>query len=247
MSVNIPIVNAPYLSVQGMEIVIVDDETLTIADGQARNSTNENDIALSASVTVSNLVNGINGLDTGTVAAATLYAVYVVGDSTLNNDAGGLLSLASNASPTLPSGYDMYRLVGYVRTDATSDNLLGYFSGSANERMFMYDAPISAGTTNASATYADIDLTDKVPLVDNLPVIMAYAFAPNADNDSFEMHGANSTGDAVTVFGSVAAKKVGANAIVMAQTKAAKPQISYKTAAAISSLVLSVVGYHYTI
>lgn len=246
MDINIPVVNAPYLDVYGLQIAVVDDETATVQVGQARNSTNQNDISLNAVTTVSNIVNGLNGLDTGTVAASTLYSLYVIGDSGMNNPSGLVMSL-SGVQPLMPVGYDMFRKIGYLRTDSSSDFLLGYFSGSSNDRMFMYDAPISVGTTNASATYADLDLTNKVPLVDNLPVIMAYAFAPNADNDSFEMHGANSTGDAVTVFGSVAAKKVGANAIVLAQIKASKPQISYKTAAAISSLVLSVVGYQYTI
>ena len=244
--INVPVVNAAYLNVQGLQLAVASNTTMTMAAGAARNSTNENDIILNAPVTINAAANGINGLDTGVLVLSALYAVYVVGDSSQNNPAGAVIS-ANASAPLMPVGYDMYRLVGYVRTDASVHFLAGYWSGSSNERTFTYDAPITVGTTNASAAYADIDLSTLVPIVDNLLVSIAYNFAPNADGDSFEMHGANSTGDAVTVYAPTAAKHVGANTQVLAQIKAAKPQISYKTAAAIGSLALLVAGYKYTI
>lgn len=75
---------------------------------------------------------GVGGLDTGTVAADTWYYVFAVADAARVLDDDCLASLAS--TPALPTGYDTYRLVGFVRTDTDSDIIfltqipsLGYF------------------------------------------------------------------------------------------------------------------------
>ena len=120
---NTPIVNAGLKYANGLQLAWASDETITIAAGAARDSSNTNDIVLDASVTVSNIVSGANGLDTGSVAANTMYAVYLIGDSTGYESTAGLLSTDAS-SPNLPGGYDMYRRIGWVLTDATSDNLL---------------------------------------------------------------------------------------------------------------------------
>jgi len=72
MSVNLPVVNAAYLNVSNLELSVTDDENIAIAAGRARNSSNENDIILTAAIAVNNLTSGINGLDTGSVAASKL-------------------------------------------------------------------------------------------------------------------------------------------------------------------------------
>ena len=46
--VNIPVVNAGYLNVQGMQLAWASNTTLTMQAGQARDSSNVNDILLSA-------------------------------------------------------------------------------------------------------------------------------------------------------------------------------------------------------
>ncbi len=256
-----PVVNGSTLYINGLAIsnnATTPNTKLDIAAGQCRDSNNVIDIVLgdflnegnpflaSSVTTLNTAVVGINGLDTGTLGASKVYGVYVIADSSNKNPTGVTLSL-NQTTPALPFGYDSYRLIGYWTTSSGSVFLLGYVSGFGGSKLFTYDAPITVGTTAASATYADIDLTAFVPLVNNLPVSLAYKFSPNADGDSFELHGANSTGDAVTIWGPTAAKFVGANTIVLAQTKTAKPQISYKTAAAIGSLALLVAGYYFSL
>lgn len=245
--VNIPIVNASYLDVNGLEIAVVDDETATVQAGRARNSSNENDIILSAEVTVSNLVNGINGLDTGDVAASTLYSLYLVGDSTENNDPGVVLSLSAS-QPLLPVGYDMYRKIGYLRTDATSDFLLGYWSGSSNERTFVYDVPIATAiTAGASATYAAVTLTTFVPAVENVLAKVELDWTANAAADTMEIQPFAATGDTLKYIAAVA----GATAhtlireYVQAQLDSGAPKINYKVSA--GTLAVNVSGYQYTI
>ena len=100
------------------------DEYANVVSGGARDSTDTDNMDL-----VTGVVKGIDaawtvgtlvgGLDTGTVAANTLYAIWLIKRS----DTGvvdALLSLSFTA-PTMPANYDLKRLIGAVRTDATSD------------------------------------------------------------------------------------------------------------------------------
>lgn len=248
MSVNLPIVNAPYLEVDGLEIAVVDDENATIQAGRARNSTNENDIILNAAVTVNNLVNGINGLDTGTVAASTLYSLYLVGDSTQNNEAGTILSLSAT-QPLLPVGYDMFRKIGYLRTDGTSDFLLGYWSGSGRERIFMYDAPIAtAVTAGASTTDAAVSLATFVPAVSGLPVYIAFDATPAAASRILTLKPYGATGAPFRVTSQVTSVHVTGVALVQAQLLVGVPNIEYVwSAGGGDAVALNVAGYQYTI
>lgn len=73
----------------------------------------------SVSVSISMVSNGANGLDAGSVAAATWYYIYVIyNGSTI----AGLASLSST-SPTLPAGYTYFARVGAISTGAASTNL----------------------------------------------------------------------------------------------------------------------------
>jgi hypothetical protein len=69
-------------------------------------------VSLTGDITVS----GAGGLDTGTVAASTWYAIFVI------SGASGSAALFSTSatSPTLPSGYTYLARVGWCRTDASS-------------------------------------------------------------------------------------------------------------------------------
>lgn len=247
MSVEIPIVNAGYLNVQGLQIAIASTTTLTVQAGQARDSTNVNDIVISSAVTLNAAVNGVNGLDTGSLTTNTLYALYAVGDSTNNNHAGVVLSLNQSA-PLLPVGYDMYRLIGYVRTDGSSLFLTGYWTGSANERTFVYDVPIATAiTAGASATYAPVTLTTFVPAVQNVLARMEINWTANAAGDTLALQPFNAVGDTLKYIAGVA----GASAhtlvreYVQAQLSSGAPKINYKVSA--GTVALNVAGYQYTI
>lgn len=247
MSVNIPVVNAAYLSVQNMELAVASTTTLTVAAGQARNSSNLNDIVLSASVTINAATNGINGLDTGSLANATLYAIYVVGDSSGNNDTGAVVSTSASA-PLMPVGYDMYRLLGYVRTDGSAHFLAGYWSGSSNDRLFTYDVPVATAiTAGASSTYAAVTLTTFVPAIANVNVLIESNWTANAAADTAALQPLNAVGDTVKYIATVA----GATAhtlvrdFVQAQLASGAPKINYKVSA--GTIAINVAGYQYTI
>lgn len=247
MTVNIPVVNAPYLNVDGLQIAWASATTLTVQAGRARNSSNENDIIMLAAATLNAAAKGINGIDTGALANNTLYAIYAVGDSTQNYPAGVMLSANLNA-PLLAVNYDMYRKIGYVRTNGSAQFLLGYWSGSSNSRTFMYDAPIATAVTAGNATaYTAVDLSTFVPLVDYTPVYMAFAFTPGAASRVLNMTPGNGTGNAVAITGQVTSVVVSGNALVLTKVTTGVPEVDYKVSNSGDAVALNVAGYQYTI
>lgn len=81
-SIGKPMVNDPSLYINGLGIAPASTTTtLTLFSGAARDSTNVNDIVLSADVTINAANVGANGIDTGALAASTFYYVYVIGSS----------------------------------------------------------------------------------------------------------------------------------------------------------------------
>ena len=75
--------------------------------------------ASNVSVTINTTTSGANGLDAGSIAAATWYSVWVI---STGSTVAGIISVSQTA-PTLPSGYVYYVRVGWVRTGASSSNL----------------------------------------------------------------------------------------------------------------------------
>jgi hypothetical protein len=177
---TIPMVNLGNLYLNGLQLAYASATTMTVAAGQARDMTNTNDIVINQAVTINAAVNGLNGLDSGALVANTFYAVYAVGASTKSDPtavdpnnpsgfigvyvAGGLLSLAANAAPTLPSGFDMYRRIGYILTDGSANILDFTQCGDGLTRDMYYAAAIATNiTAGASTTFAAVTTTASVP------------------------------------------------------------------------------------
>lgn len=93
--------------------------TITADSVTVFNTVGDQKKLLSVSVTPSLAASGANGLDTGTSAASTWYAEYVIWNpSTLT--VAGLFSL-SGTSPTMPSGYTYKFRTGWTRSDPTGN------------------------------------------------------------------------------------------------------------------------------
>jgi len=242
MSVSTPIVNAPNLYVDDLQLAWASNTTLTVASGAARNSTNVNDIILDAGVTIDSAVSGyINGIDQGALAASTMYAVYAVGDSTQNNTAGAVISTSFTA-PSIPVGYDMYRRIGAVLTDGSVHFLLFWQFGDNQVKDMYYDVGISELAGGASQTYAAVDLATSVPPIAT-NVIFLVTFTPDGAGElaHFLPYGSSATNGIVQFGTGVAAAQVGM-ATVPARLNSGVPTIQYKVAAG-DTLSLSTAGY----
>lgn len=224
------------------------DEIIDISSGSILDSTGVYQITsedvLSPDITDS----GLNGLDTGTVAASSVYAVYLVGDPVTQQEVGAMFSL-SLSGPLMPFGYSAYALIGYVVTDGTADILLGYWTaGNSSRRTFVYDAPIATAVTAGNATsYTAVDLSDFVPAVQNTPVSIAYAFTPGAAGRALNLTPGNAVGNAVTITGQVTSVVISGNAEVFARVTSSVPEVDYKVANSGDAVALNVAGYDFFI
>ena len=247
MTSAVPIVNLASMYMNGLRIssnATTPDEKLDVALGQCRDSTNVYDMSLSAAITLNIASNGLNGLDTGTVAADKLYAIHLISDPVSGNATGGLISLSVTA-PTMPNGYSAFRHIGYATTDGDADLLLGYWTGgNSGNRKFLYDAPQATAITAGNATsFTAVALTKWVPAVENTPVSIAYAFTPGAASRALNLTPGNGTGSAVTITGQVTSVVVSGNAEVLARVTSSVPEVDYKVANSGDAVALNVAGY----
>ena len=260
---NDPIITLPVLNVNGLKISndgTTPDEIITIGAGTARDSNNKIDLlvrtcnedlqggTVSSPLSVNNTVNGAGGLDTGSVAASSVYSFYVIGDSRYYQPTAGILSLASNSSPTLPFGYDSFRKVGYAVTDSSSDFLLMDIAGTGDDRWFVYDAPqATAVTAGASTTYTAVGLLAFVPPVEDTPVNLSISYNPNSASNDFSVHKFGVAGDQIVIRGQVSSVIVKANVAVLAGMNVTNPSVAYKVGNASDAVAINVASFRYFI
>lgn len=138
-----------------------------------RDSTNTLDISFSGVISAIITSAGAGGLDTGAEAASTWYAVHVIGDSTGVNAPALMFSLSATA-PTLPSGYDTFRRVGWERNNASSNFLKFNQRGSGKNRRYVYDetrATVQVLTSGSATTWTTISLASFMPPTSELSIL----------------------------------------------------------------------------
>ncbi len=238
---NTPIVNAGLKYVNGLNLTWSAAKVITIGAGAARDSTNTNDIVVSSTLTNTGTVVGVNGVDVAALVLSSMYAVYVIADSTGHYATASLLSLNAT-TPTLPFGYDMFRRVGWVLTDASANILLFWQVGSGQTRDIWYDVAISELSAGTSTTYAAIDLATSVPPIVT-EAFMVATYTPNSATNVAHIlpSGSSATNGVVRLGGGVAAAQV-SNIVVPVQLLAGVANIQYKVQAS-DTLSLLTAGF----
>lgn len=230
MTISTPVVNGGLMYVNGMRMAWVSTTTFTVSQGFCRNSTNVNDINIGlplnvaatqtgvlpvaagdGAVTVDITTNGAGGLDNGTLAINTFYAVHAVGDS-FGNNAGTAIISTSLTAPVLPAGYDMFRRIGFIKTDGSSLVLPFRQVGLTADRWMWWDAAIATGVTaGSSATFATVDCSAGIPAMGVISAAkFLVVFTPTAGDDTLELRPGLSSATAgyARLSGSVAAVAV---------------------------------------
>lgn len=252
----------PYVS--GLGLSYVGNTTFNVAAGTCTDSTATNVITLDAVNLISSAVTGAGGLDTGTIAATTLYYVYAIGNSASYDAQAGSLQSAStggigtyvnpfpgaalislnapSVGPYMPKSYDMFRYIGCVRTDGSSHFLNFVQFGTGSQRVMWYDAGISALSGGSSATYAAVSLANIVP-VSVAQVNILATFTPTGAGNALDLipYGSTSTTGYAQLSGSVAAVATTANMAVPAGLNSLAPTIQYKVVGSATSLLVA--GY----
>jgi hypothetical protein len=129
-----------------------------IAAGIATDSTNAASMALAAAITKTTVAwavgNGNGALDTGAIAPNTWYHVHLI--KRLDTNVVDVLFSLSPTAPTLPANYTVFRRLGAMKTDASS-NWIGfnqvanifYWKASFNDRNSAF-----ANRTEALVTFS---------------------------------------------------------------------------------------------
>ncbi len=248
---SVQFAQSPWHYANGLKITndgTTPDEIIDIAVGSIMDSTGVYQIDVDSVLSPDITDSGLNGLDTGTVAASTVYAVHLVADPVTQNAVGAMFSLSSTA-PLMPFGYSAFALIGYVVTDGTSDILVGsWTAGNDTQRTFYYDAPIAtAVTAGAETSYTAVSLAAFVPAIQDVPVIVNYAFTPAAASRTLKMTPGNGVGDFVTITGQVASVVVSDNTVVLSKVTSGVPEIDYKVSNGDSPVAINVAGYVFNI
>jgi len=239
---QVPIVNAGEKYLTGMNLAWVSTTTITAAAGQCRDITNTIDIAFSAPVTANIAVNGVNGLDVGTVANSTFYAVWVIADSS-KYKAPALQFSLSYANPTLPFGYDTVRYIGSVLTDGSAHILKFWQYNSGKDRTMLYDAAISAIDAGNATTLTAIDLSASVPPKACLVVARLLYIPASAPNVAeFAPYGSTSA-NGIAVFGTGVAAQQAGNLVIPCALNVAAPTVLYQVTNGGDDLDVLVSGY----
>jgi len=224
---------------------------LDVAIGTIIDSTETYQMELLAPCVISSLSNGLNGLDTGAIAASKVYSVFLISDPVDANPTGAMISLANGVTtfPLMPFGYSAFALIGFVTTDSSKNFLKGYWTNAnCSCRLFMYDAPqATAITAGAATSYTAIDLSTLVPAVNNTPVWIYSDLIPNAAGDAVFLQPGGATGDAIKVTGQVTTVHVTSNSLLMARLVTGLPEISYKVSAGTDAVAIDVAGYQFFI
>jgi hypothetical protein len=266
---NSPIYSLPYLYISGLNISVASTTVLAIEPGQARDSTDTIDMPVGfpnlqnlttpatqfqgfqPPLLLNSAVNGANGLDTGTLAASTPYAIYLIGDSRGYNPVAAILSKTANVSPLLPTGYDSLRLIGMINTDGSSHFVYATFKPQNMKfALSYYNSPaISVLTAGTSTTFAAIDLTTNTAIptttLPNIIVTLQVTFTPLAAGDvvQFRPIGITTATGYPTIIGLEAGIAQTQYIQVFAAVSASKPQIDYLVTSASDSVNVSVVGW----
>lgn len=224
---------------------------IRVSAGTAIDRTGAYQIGSSEDMTadIDGIMNGIGGIDEGTVSPNTVYGLYLIADPVGRMPTGIMFSLNYGDAinpPLMPVGYNCFSFIGTVATDSSSHIIAGTWTGNnGSYRTFTYDSPVLVLNGGVQTTYTDLSLTGAVPIIRSTPTNFYSKFDANAIGDIQNLTSNSSSGDAVTVIAPVAgssASTTSENTVLSSfSISAGGPAIKYKVSA--GALSLYVTGY----
>lgn len=183
--------------------------SVAVSAGECASDNNHAIISLPSGTTIDMTASGINGIDTGSIAASTWYYIWVCSGAS----GSGAVASISNSSPTLPAGYNIYkRLIGTVITDTTpAVRSQAMVRGEANARKVYYTnsdngAPfqiLNQANIGTSGARTQVDCSALVPPTSDNVLALVATITPGAaysafwsigdGNDSYILTGASTS------------------------------------------------------
>ncbi len=164
--------------------------TLRVEVGACRDSTDSNNINSITTISIDTTASGANGLDTGAMANDTWYAVHIIADSTLVNDEEALISL-SDTAPTLPGTHDIFRRIGWVKTELAATDMHAFWQRGIDRKKeinWELDKSVTILLSEAQASIkTTIDFSSFAPTTCKEVVFNAYS-TDAGGNDLLEFY-----------------------------------------------------------
>jgi hypothetical protein len=232
-----------HLYIVGLGQSVDDVALLSVAAGQARDSTNCFDIVVAEPLAINFAAVGAGGLDTGTVAINSGYYIYVLYDQTQALLPAAIASLNS-VTPVLPTtlgvGYSHYRQVGFITTDGSAELIASTTSTGVISSFVQLNTPVEVLSAGVATTATDVDLSAAVPAVGVARVTLQVDFLPDALGDTATIGNYEMSGLVAAV---IQSEQVQTLVIDVAGV----PSISYFLSTASAALTLTVLGYESTL
>lgn len=234
-----PVKTLPIPKMEDLNVEWVDDTTLKVKAGRCWDATGTFGIILDEDITLYADRTGANALDTGTLAADKIYAVFVIASQGNRKIPATIFSL-DYENPYLPADYDLCRRVGFWRTDGSVHFLKGRQVGNGARKLFKYDALINLLTDGAATSFTAVDVSAAFPAVEGLEIGLKLSYTPNtASNDAY-----------LIPYGGEEVETTGISGVVAAQTQVAQinhipisldsgvPKIEYKVTESTDTLTI---------
>ena len=151
--------------IDGLQLGYESTTSFDVLVGRCRDSTDTRDIVLSAGLEFDAIGSGTGALkiDTGTIASAKVYAVYIIASAD-GATVSGTFSLNAT-TPALPAGYTLYRKVGSFLTQSAAATVQWFIqNGKGRTRTMMTRITRSlANVSSPSTSIAAIDCSAMCP------------------------------------------------------------------------------------
>lgn len=219
-----------------MRITRFSNAAVRVLGGQASAVCDQGIIYLDDPMNANLTMSGAGGLDTGSEAADTWYSVWAIREYGQNN-ADVLLS-TSTETPTMPSPYNMKRLLGWVRNDGSSNIMRFEMVANGTLRDVYWDlaeSSLRALTGGTATAYTTVTLDNLVAPTRAIGVYL-YVTTNVTSGVNIRWSGANGA-TWVTV------PALSTQQIYMPLPQNSNDDLEYQNLVALGSTNISVLGY----
>lgn len=207
---------------------------INVAACQATDSTNAVLMSQSAS-TVTFTSAGAGGLDTGSAAASTWYAILIINGSSGTAYMATKETAGATISPTMPTGYTSYRYIGSVKFNASTALLAFTQTG---QQFRWGTSTVDLNTTTPATVETAVTLSVPPGLV-TFPILLLEINPATAGDFSFVYGGTSSPFDAA-LQGAITTHF---SASQIRTTTNTSSQISYNATSASDTVQINTIGW----
>lgn len=148
----------PPGSFKNLSIKVATNTTVAVAADFVTTTDGTIFLTTALSATLNMATTGANGLDTGSIAQATWYAIFAISKS---DGTTAALASTSATAPTMPSGYTCKARIGWVRTAASSAQMMGTWQFGRRAQYVVGLAQTASSSVLAFATAITSSLVAK--------------------------------------------------------------------------------------